>query len=85
MKYLTVWNIAIVAIVIAGVGFLSMHEYYSQLGFISSLMAGKIYFTADCIESSYGEDCISISYKWILALDIIGVAVALMIRPRISN
>jgi len=88
VKFLTVQNIAIVAATIVVVGFLSIHQYYPQTGFIENVMDGRIWVGGEC--DSYpgrdgGADCISILYSWVLVFDALLAAVALIARQYIPN
>ena len=97
MKYLTIQNIVIVAVTIAVVGFLSTHQ--PGVSLIANVMSGQIWLTDACRRPLSGagpfsdlellrqyQDCtVFIAYRWVLALDVVATAVALIIRGRISN
>ncbi len=86
-QFLTTRNIFIVAIAIALIGFLSVHRYYAEIGFLPNIMYDKIFFTDECT-SEYLPDpdgCFSLAYKWLLAADIFLASAALIARRHISN
>lgn len=78
-KHLTAKNILIAAGAIAAIGFLLM-QYDSSNSFIGNVMYGRIVFSGDHCWPGFANDCFFVSYRSVLALDILLTAVALIYR-----